>query len=146
MEIVDFIGSIAGAGVDKTIVYPTTPLIYEIQFTENIVPCWLRLTGGDVCISQMTFNTNVDGPIHDYSEEPFLGEDLFSIFVCADYNDTYRPVSPYQKCAFKNVNFIGGKDGASNGYLTENNTIIGIWIGSDFWWPVEGLDYPLTKG
>jgi len=146
MEIVDFIGSIVGAGVDKTIVYPKTPLTYKIQFTENIVPCWIRLTGGHVCISQMTFNTDVMGPIHDYSEEPTMGEDLFSIFVCSDYNEKYRPADSYQKCEFRNINFIGGKDGAANGYLTETNTIIGIWSGSDFWWPLEGLEYPLTKG
>ena len=146
MEVTDFHGSIVGAGVDRTIIYPVTPLTYEVQFSENIVPCWMRFTSGDFCISQMTFNTDVIGPIHDYSVESILGEDLFSIFVLADYNDKHRFDEPYQKVTFKNVNLIGGTDDGINGYLTNNNTLIGIWCGSDFWWPIGSLDYPLTRG
>ena len=146
MEITDFIGSIVGAGVDKTIIYPLTPLIYEVQFSENIVPCWLRFTSGDIFISQMTFNTDAIGPIHDYSDESTMGEDLFSIFVLADYNEKHRFDEPYQKVTFKKVNLIGGTDEGINGNMTNNNTIIGIWCGSDFWWPIDGLDYPLTRG
>lgn len=146
MEIIEFKGCIIGAGPGKTIIYPLTPLNYEMQFSENLVPCWLRFTGGSFIISDMTISTDVEGPIHDYSDETSMGEDLFAIMVLADYNDNHRPGEPFQKALIKNLNVIGGRDLGINGYMTDQNTILGIWCGSDFWWPVEGVDYPLTNG
>ncbi|MBG0860710.1 MAG: hypothetical protein IQL11_14510 [Bacteroidales bacterium] len=147
MEIIDFNVSIIGAGKDKTIIYPKTPLAEKIQLDANQIPCWLRVIGGEVCIAEMTFSTDVPEPIQDYPDEPSLGKDLPTIFAFADYTDKFRPDNSYLKIVVRNVNFIGGTDDAAGpGWMTDHNTLMGIWCGPDFFWPLEGIEYPLIKG
>lgn len=152
MEIRDFNGSILGAGKDNTILYPKTPLDSRSQLVDkNIFNCWWRFIDGNIQISMMTFNTDVPEPIQNYNEDLFWGKDLYSILIFNDY-DVNSPVNDsYQKLLIKDVDFIGGYDDAGGApdsfqWKTDHNTILGVWVGLDYNWPLKDKAYPLTKG
>jgi hypothetical protein len=148
MEIYGFKGSLIGAGRDRTIVYPKNPLTAKIQMDNNFLDTWWKMIGGDISISQLTFNTSTsEGLIHDYPEEPFFGQDLFTMFIFADYNANFRSDNSFQKVVINEVNFIGGTDDGGGGYTfqTDNNTLLGIWCGVDYFYPLSG-ENPLISG
>jgi hypothetical protein len=151
MEISDFSGSIVGAGKNKTIIYPETPIDNQSQLDRNILPTWWRLIGGNISISNLTFNTTVPEPIQNYNHEPWIGKDLFAMFIFNDYNVNSIADNTYQKVLIKDVDFIGGYDDAggdpgSYQWMTDHNVIEGIWVGLDYGIPLAGVRYPLTKG
>ena len=148
MEIYDFHGSIVGAGRDKTVINTKTPLPLLSQWAKNQTPGWWRLIAGEIVITDLTFKMP-DGFISD-ELDPYNGPDLYAMFMINHYNDTYYdPYGDPQKVLFRNVGFIGGTntDMSQDTYwVTDNNVWLGIWIGVDYTWPAEGLDYPLTRG
>ena len=151
MEISDFNGSLIGAGKEKTILYPKTPLDVKFQFDRNVMPCWWRMIGGNILISNLTFNTTVPEPIQNYNEDLYMGKDLFAMIIFNDYNVNSPVDDSYQKVLVKDVNFIGGYDDAyaapgSFQFGTAHNTIEGIWVGLDYGLPLESVRYTLTKG
>jgi len=152
LEIRDFCGSLMGAGKDKTILYPVTPIDSKTQLVDrNIFNAWWRFLGGNMMISNMTFNTTVPEPIQNYNDDFFWGKDLYAILIFNNY-DVNSPVKDsYQKVLVKDVNFIGGYDDAggdpdSPQWKTDHNVIEGVWIGLDYNWPYEDYEYTLTKG
>jgi hypothetical protein len=152
MEISDFNGSLIGAGKDKTILYPKTPLDAKSQLVDrNLFHCWWRVIGGNILISNLTFNTTVPEPIQNYNEDTYYGKDLFAMIIFNDYNVNSPVDNTYQKVLIKDVNFIGGYDDAyaapgSFQFGTDHNTIEGIWVGLDYNLPLESVRYTLTKG
>ncbi len=152
LEIHDFNGSLIGAGKEKTILYPVTPLDSKTQLVDrNIFNAWWRFIGGNMVISKLTFSTNVPEPIQNYNTDPWWGKDLYAILVFNNY-DVNSPVDKsYQKVIIKEINFIGGYDDAggdpdSYQWRTDHNVIIGAWVGLDYNFPLEDVGYSLTKG
>ena len=148
MEIYDFNGKLVGAGRDKTIIILKTPIPMNSQIEKNQTPGWWRMIGGDFLISDMTFKTP-DGFLTDDYEPTFYGRDLYTIFMINNYNDIYYHPEARQKARFERVNFFGGTnwDMSQDLYwVTEHNIWMAIWIGADYWWPADGLVYPLTAG
>ncbi len=151
IEIFDFTGSIIGAGKNKTIIYPKTPIDNKSQLDRNIMPTWWRFIGGNILISDLSFNTTVPEPIQNYNHEPSIGKDLFAMLIFDDYNVNAITDNTYQTVLVKDVAFIGGYDDAggdlgSYQWMTDHNVIEGIWIGLDYYLPLAGVSYPLTKG
>ncbi len=150
MEVYNFHGTIKGEGKDKTTVILKTPLDQKAQNDDNLTATWWRIIGGNVTITDITFKTP-DGFLSDEGMyyEPY-GSDLFAMFTANHFNDEYYyPYSDPQKLLVKNCSFLGGtnqdmsKDVA---WLTDHNAWIGFWVGVEYFWPKEDLDYPLTKG
>lgn len=148
MEIYDFHGSLIGAGEGKTIITLKAPISINSQSAKNQVSSWWRLIDGDIVISGMTFRTPDGFPTEDV--DPFTGRDIYSMFMINNYNDTYyHPYDSHQNVSFINTGFIGGTntDMSQDAYwVTDHNIWLAIWIGVDYMWPAEGVDYPLTAG
>lgn len=152
MEILDFCGSLMGAGKDRTILYPITPIDSKTQLVDqNIFNVWWRFLGGNMLISNMTFNTTVPEPIQNYNEDFWWGKDLYAILLFNNY-DVNSPVdNDNQKVILRDVNFVGGYDDAggdpdSYQWRTDHNVIIGVWVGLDYNFPLPDIRYSLTKG
>ena len=152
MEVRGFCGSLVGAGKDKTILYPVTPIDSKTQNLDlNLLPAWWRFIGGDIQIAGMTFNTTVPEPIQNYNDDYFWGKDLYGILMFNSYDVNSPDADATQRVIVRNTGFIGGYDDAggdpdSYQWRTDHNTILGFWAGLDYNWPFEDLDYTLTKG
>jgi hypothetical protein len=149
MQINNFIGTIKGAGKDETIIYPKTPLKVREQMNNlNLWSCLLRFIGGDITITDLTFSTEVTGPIHDYSDDPILGKDLFALLIFANYNSYFNPPESYQKVLIENVKFNGGSDDGGGGgwWQTPQNTLLATWYGLDAIDFDPAVFLPLIKG
>jgi hypothetical protein len=148
--IYGFKGLIVGAGRDKTIITLKTPIDQATQNNNNLTSCWFRVMGGDLTVSDMTFRTPDGFLSNDGDFIPAYGSDMFAIFLVNTYNDEYyHPEGPAQKFLAERCSFIGGTnpDLSKEGWWsTDHNTYIAIWVGMDYVWPKEGVDYPLTKG
>jgi len=148
MEIYNFNGKLVGAGKDKTIIILQTPLPIISQVEKNQTPGWWRMIGGDFVISDMTFRIPDGFPTDDY-DPVFFGRDLYSIFMVNNYNDTYYHPEGRQNAKFERIDFYGGTNPDMSqdvAWVTENNVWLAVWIGIDYWWPADGLVYPLTIG
>lgn len=152
MELYGFKGSIAGSGKEKTKIILKPSIDQASQMDDNQTPGWWRLIGGDITISDITFRTP-DGFLSDegdYKPTADMGADLYSMFMVNHFNDEYyHPDGPPQKLLVKNCSFIGGTNPNTDfdGWIkTEKNTGLAFWIGVDYVWPKDGVNYPLTKG
>ncbi len=154
MELYGFNGSLVGAGKEKTKIILKPSIDQASQMDDNKGPGWWRLIGGDITLSDITFMTP-DGFLSDegdYKPSPpsDLGADLFAMFMVNHFNEEYyHPDGPAQKLLVKNCSFIGGTnpDMSKDGWIkTEKNTGLAFWVGVDYVWPTDGVDYPLTKG
>lgn len=149
IELYGFNGVIIGAGVEKTKINLKTSIDQASQVGDNQIPVWWRIMGGDITISGIAFMLP-DGFLSDDTDfDPAWGSDLFAIFSVAHYNDEYYFPNDDQKLVVRNCQFHGGlnTDMSKDGWFaTEFNSLIGIWVGVDYCWPLEGLDYPLVKG
>lgn len=150
IELYGFNGLIIGAGAEKTKIKLKTSIDQATQVGDNQIPVWWRIMGGDITISGIAF-VIPDGFLSDDGDfDPGWGSDLFAIFSVAHYNDEYYyPYDQSQKLLVQNCIFHGGinPDMSKDGWWpTEFNTLIGIWVGVDYCWPTEDLDYPLVKG
>ncbi len=150
MELYGFNGSLVGAGKEKTKIILKPSIDQLSQLDENKTPGWWRLIGGDITLSDITFLTP-DGFLSDEEDyDTSIGSDLYSMFMVNNYNDEYyHPDGPPQKLLVKNCSFIGGtnKDMSKDMYwVTEHNTWLAFWIGVDYIWPKDDVNYPLTKG
>jgi hypothetical protein len=148
VEVYGFHGTVKGAGTDKTImnIIPGIPALDQIA--KNQVSAWWRMIGGDITISDMTFLTPDGSLVGDDNADPYVfGKDLYSLIVFNNYNDVYH-TGEFQKVKVSRVNFLGGYDNPEDGvyWQTDHNSLLGIWVGMDCYWPAEGLDYPLTRG
>ncbi len=148
MEIFNFQGSLVGAGKNKTVVTMKPPVSQQAQFIANLIPGWLRMIDGDINISDMTFKTPDGSLLPEDESDPWYGKDLFSMFVFNNYNDYWYNPEKSQKVKIQRVYLESGYDNPEDGtaFQTDHNVLLGIWVGADYWWPLEGVDYPLTKG
>lgn len=152
LEIHGFNGTLIGAGKDKTILYPKTPLDSKTQLVDrNIFNAWWRFIDGNIQISKLTFNTTVPEPIQNYNEDPWWGKDLYAMLVFNNYDVNSINDDSYQKVSIKDVDFIGGYDNTggdpdSYQWRTDHNVIIGAWVGLDYNFPFQNIGYSLTKG
>ena len=149
MELYGFHGVIAGAGREKTIITLKAPIDQISQIASNQSAGWWRLIGGDITISNITFKTPDGFLSEEGGYDPNSGSDLFAMLLVNNFNDEYYHPEEQQKLMVKSCNFIGGTntDTSKDGYWkTDHNTYIAIWVGMEYWWPKEGVDYPLTKG
>ena len=149
IEIYGFKGSIVGSGREKTILTLKTPIDQATQNNDNLTSCWLRVMGGELTISDMTFKTP-DGFLSDDGQFiPAYGSDMFAIILVNNYNDEYYHPDEAQKFVAERCSFFGGTnpDLSKEGWWsTDHNVYIAIWAGMDYVWPKDGVDYPLTKG
>jgi hypothetical protein len=152
MEIHGFNGTLTGAGKDKTILYPKTPLDSKTQLVDrNIFNAWWRFIDGNIQISKLSFNTTVPEPVQNYNEDSFWGKDLYAMLVFNNYDVNSTTDNSYQKVLIKDVDFIGGYDDAGGDpdsfqWRTDHNVIIGVWVGLDYNFPFEDTRYSLSKG
>ena len=148
IEVYNFQGTLVGAGREKTIVTLLPGIPMQAQLDVNQISAWWRMIGGDITISDMTFITPDGNLLKEGDIDPFLGKDLFSMFIFNHYNDLYyHPENP-QNVVINSVNFYGGYDNPDDGnyWKTDHNVLIAVWVGVDYFWPADGIDYPLTKG
>ena len=148
MEIHEFKGFFKGAGKDKTFIDAVPDLPCAGIWAKNDQGYLMSFLGGDVSVSDMTFKIHNGFACAD-EHEPNYGRDLYCILIFADYSESYRPDTKYIKASIKDVNFIGGTDDGSGGAVmgpTPWNTLVGVWGGANIFWPIEGHEYPLTKG
>jgi hypothetical protein len=150
MELYGFHGSIVGAGCGKTTIILKPSIDKLVQNNANKTEGWWRLIGGDIVISDITFKTP-DGFLSDEGDyNPEWGADLYALFMVNNYNDEYyHPEEPPQKLLVKNCNFIGGINTDMSKdvfWINDYNVWLAFWIGVDYGWPKDGVDYPLTKG
>jgi len=149
LEVYGFHGVIAGAGSEKTLITMKTPIDQIAQIASNQSAGWWRLIGGDITISNIAFKTPDGFLSEEGGYDPNSGSDLFAMFLVNNYNDEYYHPEEQQKLIVKSCNFIGGTntDTSKDVYWkTDHNTYIAIWVGMEYYWPKENLDYPLTKG
>lgn len=146
IEIHDFIGTFRGKGKDKTIVLAAPDLpckeSMDIANGKNTFSHLLKFIGGDVVIAGMTLK--IPDGFACATETDYGGRDLITILSLGDYSDLYYPENFYIKALVDDVHFIGGFDdgtGASGAY----NVTLGIWAAGDFWYLLEGKDYPFSK-
>jgi hypothetical protein len=146
VEINDFVGSFKGKGKEKTIVLAAPDLPCKESFDyatgKNTFSHLLKFVGGDVVISDMTLK--IPEGFACATETDYGGRDLMTILTLADYSDGYRPETYYIKALVENVKFIGGSDDGS-GAAGQYNTSIGVWAAGDWWYYLEGKDYPFSK-
>lgn len=145
IEIHSFFGKFTGAGKNATIILPTPNLPVPHGVDSNVLPAWFKFLAGDLVISNMTFKIPDGLPCLDPGDG-YFATDLFTILDLADFTEHYRPETRYIKALVEHVNFFGGNDNGEGGYWkTTYNTLLGIWIGIDFWWG-EAPEYTMTVG
>ena len=145
IEVHSFFGSFTGAGKDATIILPTPNLPVSNSNESNVLPAWFKFIAGDLIISHMTFKVPDGLPCQD-PDDGWFATDLYTILDLADFTEHYRPETRYLKALVEHVNFIGGSDNGEGGYWqTTHNTLLGIWIGIDFWWG-EAPEYTMMVG
>jgi hypothetical protein len=150
IELHGFEGMIVGSGRDKTIIYPAELIKVFPQQAQppdgrNLLPCWWRIIGGDVTISDLTFKTGDDALISDVDE--LYKKTLASLIIVNNYSEDYGKDDPQpMNFTFKNVNILCGKMDPVDSYMEMGyNVLMPLWIGMAYWWPpVEGIE--LTKG
>jgi hypothetical protein len=148
VEVYGFRGTIKGAGTDKTIMNIIPGIPVEDQLNNNQSSAWWRLIGGDITLSNMTFKTPDGSLVKEGYFDPIYGKDLYSLLIFNNYNDLYYHPGEFQKVKVERVNFYGGYDDPQDGgwWKTDHNTLMGIWVGQDWYWPADGVDYPLAQG
>lgn len=149
VEVYGFYGTVKGAGTDQTIMNIIPGIPAEEQINNNQLSAWWRLIGGDITLSDMTFKTPDGSLIKEGFIDPVIGKDLYSLIMFNNYNDLYYHPDEFQKVNVARVDFYGGYDNPEDGgpyWKTDHNSLLGIWLGFDYFWPAEGLDYPLAQG
>ncbi len=143
IEIHDFIGSFRGKGKDKTIVLAAPDLPCKESFDDkNTTSHLLKFIGGDVVIANMTLK--IPDGFACATETSYGGRDLVTILSLSDFSDAYRPEKRFIKALVDDVHFIGGFDDGTGG-SGDYNVTLGIWAGGDFWYFIEGNDYPFSR-
>ncbi len=148
VEIYGFHGILKGAGTTKTIMNCIPGIPVEDQLNNNQCSAWWRLIGGDVTLTDMTFKTPDGSLVKEGFFDPWLGKDLYALIIFNNYNDLYYHPGEFQKVKVERVDLYSGYDDPEDGssWKTDHNSLLGIWVGFDYSWPAEGVDYPLTKG
>jgi len=148
IEVYGFHGTVKGAGRDKTIMNIIPGIPVEDQLNNNQSSAWWRLIGGDITLSDMTFKTPDGSLVKDGFIDPIFGKDLYSFIIFNNYNDLYYHPGEFQKVKVARVDFYCGYDNPEDGgsWKSDHNSLLGVWVGLDYYWPAEGMDYPLTKG
>ena len=144
IEIRDYYGSFLGAGMDKTILSAVLGFPCEMLDIDNVMPHLIKFINGDLAISGMTLRI----PDGIACETPSIGYgyELMMVLVLGDYSDLYRPDNRSIKGVVSNIHFIGGNRGDGAGTIGDLNTLAALWVGADWYWPVPGNEYPLTRG
>jgi hypothetical protein len=137
IEIRDFEGNFKGSGKSRSKVTNMEQLPCDIPFNNNVLPSLMKFIGGDVTVSDLTFQIK-DGRPCAFSEinELYMG-DLFCVLMMSDYTDNYIPQERTIRAVVRDADFIGGKDDGYGVWGTEHNTGLGIWYGPDFLWPLN---------
>jgi hypothetical protein len=148
VEVYGFHGTVKGAGNSKTIMHLIPGIPVDEQINKNQSSAWWRLIGGDITLSDMTFTTPDGIIVKEGFVDAYYGKDLYAAIIFTNYNDVWYHPDEFQKVRVNRVNFYGGYDDPEDGGLwkTNHNTLLGIWIGLEYCWPAEGIDYPLTQG
>jgi hypothetical protein len=143
-EIYGFDGSISGAGQGKTIIQLIGQLEVMPQIDMNLMPAWIRIIGGNVNISDLTFRT-FDGYLISDSD-PWYGKMLTSLITVNNYNAYYMPDNPpFMNFTMKNVKMEGGYVPAGEGALgSDANSVMTFWMGTDVYYFLD--TYHLTSG
>lgn len=143
VEVRDFVGVIKGAGMYKTTIKAAPDLpCWEAAEENNVLSHLLKFIGGDMVMEGLTLRIP-DGFACD-RETFYGGRDLMTILSVTDWSEVYHPDNMYIKAVIKNVRFIGGNDDGSGG-SGPRNVSIGVWTGGDFYFWLEGHDYPFSN-
>lgn len=143
-EIYGFEGSIIGAGKDKTIIQLIGQLEVTPQIDLNLLPAWIRIIGGNITISDLTFKT-FDGYLMS-DTDPWYGKMLTSLITVNNYNEYFMADNPpFMNFTMKNVKMEGGYVPAGEGILgSDANSVMTFWMGTDIYY--FGGELPLTSG
>jgi hypothetical protein len=144
IEVHDFDGVLTGAGQGKTIINSLPNLPCEEYWEMNQLPALMTFLGGNVVVSNMTFQMN-DGELCARGEiqDQIYGE-LGAIIVMADYSELYIPENRYFKGVLDKVDFFAGYDGGYGVYGSPGNVEMLVYIGTPLWTP--GDFFPLSSG
>lgn len=137
IEIHDFNGVFKGSGRNFTKITNLENLPCDLPWLANTLPALMKFIGGDVTVSDLTFQIR-DGRPCAFSEINDMNVgDLFSVLIMADYSGTYMPANRTIKATVRNTAFAGGRDDGYGIFGTTHNTAVGCWFGPDFFWPVN---------
>ena len=145
-EIHGFDGCIKGAGRNKTFITPYGLIEVMPQYNDwNLMPCWWRILGGNVTISDLAFRTG-DGTLMadvDY----YYNNTLICLISVNNFSLNYQYDDPQPMTFnFVNVDVLGGFLGPDEvGYIgLPHNVLMALWFGMDIWVPTEPV--PLSMG
>lgn len=143
-EIYGFDGSIEGAGRGETIIQLLGQLEALPQIDKNLLPTWIRIIGGNITISDLTFRTFDGYLISDI--DPWYGKFITSLITVNNYNEYYMADDPpFMNFTMKNVKMEGGYVPAGEGLLgSDANSVMTFWMGTDIYYFADPL--PLTSG
>lgn len=144
IEIRDFYGSFFGAGMDKTIISSVLGFPCDLLDTDNVLTHLIKFINGDLAMYGMTLR--IPDGIACETASAWYGYELMMMLVLGDYSDQYRPGNRFFKGVVSNIRFIGGNRGDNAGTFGDYNTLAALWVGADWFWPVPGNEYPLTRG
>ena len=144
IEVRDFDGYLTGAGKGKTIIANASDLPCDELILENVVPALLTFVGGNVVVSEMTFQTKDGRPCRASSVNDAAYGDLPSMVVFSDYSALYVPGERQINGVLCNVDFIAGPDGGYGTYGTPGNTAMLFYGGGDLWSTADFM--PVSRG
>jgi len=134
IEVHDFDGFFHGAGKGETIISNTPDLPCNDYWAIDNCPFLMQFVGGNVTVSDMTFQINDGVPCLNPDENPwrdYFGDLMVTVLILADFTQTYIPSNRYIKGVVNNVDFIGGdiEDGFNPSGLN-TNTNMTIYAGN----------------
>ncbi len=134
IEVHDFDGFFHGAGKGETIISNAPDLPCNEYWAVDNCPFLMQFVGGNVTVSDMTFQINDGVPCLNPDENPwrdYFGDLMVTVLILADFTQTYIPSNRYIKGIVNNVDFIGGdiEDGFNPGGLN-TNTNMTIYVGN----------------
>lgn len=146
MQILGFDGRITGAGRNNTIINVAGKINQNQQINDfNLMPCWLRIIGGNVFMSDFAFKTGNGSLVAE--PDSWYNETLISLVVVNNYSDDYGK-DDHQPMNFtlRNVDFLCGSMDEDKTYSSKGyNVLMPLWFGFPYWWPpADG--YVLAKG
>ncbi len=135
LEIIEFNGTLKGAGKGKTIIKPIMglPCLAELNRNRSWLVSLISFIGGDITMSDFTFKVD-DGNACN-SDYLTFGTDLYILVKFTDrLHEFFAPETASVNALVENIDFLGGSD-AGGGSAENYNTCAAIWFGIDIKMP-----------
>jgi len=151
MEILDFYGSLVGAGKDMTVITVLPGLNLDELFARHVYHCMVKFIGGDVHLSHFTMQTP-EGQLS--TGWPYMGH-IYSLLNFSAFSAIYELGNESRSInvVIDNVNFRGHILEGGPGYVNGYNCMIAVRAGFDCFpntWsdapvPREKIDFKITN-